>query len=133
VLRFLQGRNCPINLAVCAVAAAAAGHVHVLQWLAQEHPGCLAGPDMDCLPTIVAAATGQLAVLKVGFPVASVLLHSGCLRSAGHGLRRGAAAAACASVCFCVLHAGSDVPLAIVGSLSCKLRTGANRTCRVEA
>jgi hypothetical protein len=65
VLHFLQGRNCPINLAVCAVAAAAAGHVHVLQWLAQEHPGCLASPDMDCLPTIVAAATGQLAVLQV--------------------------------------------------------------------
>jgi hypothetical protein len=65
VLRFLQGRNCPINLAVCAVAASAAGHVHVLQWLAQQHPGCLAGPGMDCLPTIVAAATGQLAVLQV--------------------------------------------------------------------
>ncbi|KAF6252373.1 hypothetical protein COO60DRAFT_528924 [Scenedesmus sp. NREL 46B-D3] len=64
VLRFLQGRNCPINMAVCAVAAAAAGHVHVLQWLAEEHPGCLARPDMDCLPTIVAAATGQLAVLQ---------------------------------------------------------------------
>lgn len=64
VLRFLQGRNCPINLAVCAVAASAAGHVHVLQWLAQQHPGCLAGPGMDCLPTNVAAATGQLAVLQ---------------------------------------------------------------------
>jgi hypothetical protein len=73
VLRFLQGRNCPINLAVCAVAASAAGHVHVLQWLAQQHPGCLAGADMDCLPTIVAAATGQLAVLQVWpRPVSSV-------------------------------------------------------------
>jgi hypothetical protein len=74
VLRFLQGRNCPINLAVCAAAAAAAGHVHVLQWLAQEHPGCLAMPDMDCLPTIVAAATGQLAVLKVRPQKGSIML-----------------------------------------------------------
>eukprot|EP00882_Tetradesmus_deserticola_P001936 GHRQ01002075.1.p1 GENE.GHRQ01002075.1~~GHRQ01002075.1.p1 ORF type:complete len:347 (+),score=147.22 GHRQ01002075.1:99-1139(+) len=64
VLRFLQARNCPISLAVCAVAAAAAGHMHVLRWLTQQHPGCLAATSMDCLPTIVAAAAGQLAVLQ---------------------------------------------------------------------
>jgi hypothetical protein len=85
VLRFLQGRNCPINLVVCAAAAAAAGHVRVLQWLAQEHPGCLAMPDMDCLPTIVAAATGQLAVLKVGFGRVSSLLLL-CVFAAAHVL-----------------------------------------------
>lgn len=89
MLRFLQGRNCPINLAVCAVAASAAGHVHVLQWLAQEHPGCLAGADMDCLPTIVAAATGQLAVLQVRRRTQRVgssrVCNSSCAAALAHG------------------------------------------------